>query len=190
MDALQRALLLNIPERIETKRLILRAVKSSDGPEVFEAAQESATELAQWMPWAHPAPTLDAVVSYHASAQAKWYGREALDFQWHENATGRLVGKGGFHNIDWSVPKLEIGYWLRTSATGQGFCAEAVDALVLFAQRELGAKRLEIRTDPHNERSSAVAIRCGLTLEGVLRQNMRGPGDALRDSCVYAKVFA
>ena len=51
---------------------------------------------------------------------------------------GRLVGKGGFHTINWDVPKLEIGYWVRTSMAGQGLCTEAVTALVDFAQQIFG----------------------------------------------------
>jgi RimJ/RimL family protein N-acetyltransferase len=189
MDAKQRALLLDIPERIETARMVLRAAKSGDGPEAFEAVLESVDALRPWMPWVHPAPLLDASVEFHAQAQSKWYSREMLDFQWHDKATGRLVGKGGFHTINWDVPKLEIGYWVRTSMAGQGLCTEAVTALVDFARRELGAKRLEICSDPRNQRSRKVAERCGFTLEGILRKDKRDPYGELRDSCMYARIL-
>ncbi len=188
MDAKQRALLLDIPEKIETARMILRAAKSGDGPEAFEAVLESLNELKPWMPWVHPEPRLESSIEFHATAQAKWYSRDLLDFQWHEKATGRLVGKGGFHTIDWDVPKFEIGYWVRTSMAGKGYCSEAVNALVDFAVRELGAKRLEICSDPRNQKSRNVAERCGFTLEGILRRNMRDPTGGLRDSCMYALV--
>ena len=186
MDARLLALLLNIPERIETERLILRAAKSNDGPEAFEAVVESVNELKPWMPWAHPEPKLEGSIEFHANAQARWYSREMLDFQWVDKSTQRLVGKGGFHTINWDVPKFEIGYWVRTSMAGKGYCTEAVNALVAFAKRELGAKRLEICSDPRNERSRKVAERCGFALEGILRRNMRDPYGGLRDSCMYA----
>ena len=186
MDARLLALLLNIPERIETARLILRAAKSNDGPEAFEAVVESVNELKPWMPWVHPEPKLEGSVEFHANAQARWYSREMLDFQWVDKSTQRLVGKGGFHTINWDVPKFEIGYWVRTSMAGKGYCTEAVNALVAFAKRELGAKRLEICSDPRNERSRKVAERCGFALEGILRRNMRDPYGGLRDSCMYA----
>jgi ribosomal-protein-serine acetyltransferase len=181
--------MLNIPEQIETERLILRAAKTSDGPVTFEAVLESVNELKPWMPWVHPDPTPESVGIYHSTVEMKWHSREMLDFQWIEKATGRLAGKGGFHTINWAVPKLEIGYWLRTSMAGKGYCTEAVNALMLFAQNSLGAKRLEICNDPKNTRSRNVAERCGFTLEGTLQKNMRDPYGALRDSCMYAKVF-
>ncbi len=188
MQAMQRALLLDIPEKIETERMILRAVKSGDGPESFEAVVESVNELKPWMPWAHLEPKLEGSIEFHANAQAKWYSREMLDFQWIDKATQRLVGKGGFHTINWEVPKFEIGYWVRTSMAGKGYCTEAVNALVAFAKQELDAKRLEICSDPRNEKSRKVAERCGFLLEGILRRNMREPYGGLRDSCMYALI--
>ena len=190
MDAKQHALLLDIPEEIETERMILRAVKAGDGAATFEAVFESVNELAPWMPWAHPEPQLKGSVAFNASAQAKWYSREMLDFQWIDKASGRLIGKGGFHTIDWSVPKLEVGYWVRTSMAGKGYCTEAVMALVNFANTELGAHRLEITSDPRNGPSRKVAEKCGFSLEGILRKNMRDPYGGLRDSCMYAFTFA
>ena len=189
MDAKQRALLLNIPETIETERMILRAAKSGDGPESFEAVVESVNELKPWMPWVHPEPTLAGSVQFHENAEAKWRSRDMIDFNWCDKATGKLIGKGGFHTIVWDVPKLEIGYWIRTSEAGRGYCSEAVKALVDFAKRELGAKRLEICSDPRNQKSRNVAERCGFTLEGILHKNIRDPYGGLRDSCMYARVF-
>ncbi len=188
MDAKQSALQLRIPESIETSRLVLRAAKADDGPEAFEAVLESFHELKPWMPWVHPEPLLQGSVDFHIQAQAKWASREMLDFQWHEKSTGRLAGKGGFHTINWDVPKFEIGYWVRTSMAGHGLCTEAVTALVEFAWKELGAKRLEICSDPRNLPSRRVAERCGFVLEGILRRNMRDPYGGLRDSCMYAVV--
>ena len=189
MDALLRARMLVIPEQIVTERLILRAVQADDGPQAFAAVLESVDELAPWMPWVHPEPKLDASITFHQMAHSKWATREMLDFQWIDKVTGELVGKGGFHTVNWEIPKFEIGYWVRTSMTGRGFCTEAVNALVSFANQYLGATRLEICSDPRNEKSRRVAERCGFNLEGILRRNMRDPYGGLRDSCMYAKVF-
>ena len=189
MDGKQRAMLLNIPETVDTPRMILRATKLAHGPETFDAVVESLNELKPWMPWVHPEPTLKGTIEFHALAEAKWASREMIDFQWHDKSNGNLIGKGGFHTINWDVPKLEIGYWVRTSMAGHGYCTEAVNALVEFAKRELGAKRLEICSDPRNLSSRRVAERCGFTLEGILRKNMSDPLGGLRDSCMFALVF-
>ena len=189
MDPGQQARLLVIPEKIETGRMILRAAKSGDAPEAFAAVLESVNELAPWMPWVHPEPTLKGSVEFHQLAETKWATREMLDFQWIDKASGALIGKGGLHTINWEVPKFEIGYWVRTSMANRGYCTEAVNALIAFSKQQLGGRRLEICSDPRNGNSRRVAERCGFTLEGILRRNMRDPLGGLRDSCMYALVF-
>ncbi len=178
-----------ISTSFETERLLIRAGTLADLDATFQVAQESATELSAWMPWAHPSPLLASMEKYFSTCEEKWRTREMLDFQWIEKSSGELIGKGGFHHIDWMIPKFEIGYWLGTSYSGKGFCTEAVNGLVQFAQSELHAKRLEIRSQPANIRSRAVAERCGFAPEGVLRSSLLGADNALRDSCMYAKVF-
>ena len=179
-----------IPTSFETDRLLLRAACVSDAEATFTAALASADELSRWMPWAYPAPTREAIERYHATLDEKWRARETLDFQWLDKRSGALIGKGGFHHIDWQVPKFEIGYWLHAEQCGQGYCTEAVLGMLDFAKTSLQARRLEIRTDPNNHASRAVAERCGLTLEGILRTSMRGPDGSLRDACVYALIVA
>ena len=177
-----------IPTSFETQRLLIRASTAADLDITYPVAQESAEALRPWMPWAHPSPLLTSMEKYFSTCEEKWRTREMLDFQWIEKSTGELIGKGAFHHIDWMIPKFEIGYWLKTSYAGKGFCTEAVNGLARFAKTELQAARLEICSDPRNMKSRAVAERCGFTLEGILKSNMRAPDGSMRDSCLYALV--
>lgn len=178
-----------IPESFTTARLLVRRSRVSDLDASFAVSQQSATELAAWMPWAYPEPLRSSMEIYYSTVEAKWDSREMLDFQVIESATQTLVGKVGLHHIDWLVPKFEIGYWVGTPFTGRGFCQEAVAGLVTYARDALGAKRIEIRSQPGNKRSRAVAERCGFMLEGISRHYMRAADNSLADSCAYAKVF-
>ena len=178
-----------IPTSFETERLLIRASTAADLDITYPVAQESAEALRAWMPWAHPSPLLTSMEKYFSTCEEKWRTREMLDFQWIEKSSGELIGKGGFHHIDWMIPKFEIGYWLRTSYAGKGFCTEAVNGLIQFAKIELYAKRLEIRSQLANTGSRAVAERCGFMLEGVLRSGLLCGDGALGDACLYALVF-
>lgn len=91
----------------------------------------------------------------------------------------------GLHDLDWDWRVFEIAYWLRTSAVGCGHAGEAVVHMVF---RDLCARRLEIRCDPHNECcecSRHVAERLGFVLEGRLRKATRAPSGRPRDSLVF-----
>jgi RimJ/RimL family protein N-acetyltransferase len=183
------ALLLDIPEKLETRRLILAAARAGQGAMVNEAIVESGEDLKRWMPWAQHTPTLEESEAYCREAQAKWMARELLDFCIVRRDDQRLVGRGGLHSIDWSIPKFEIGYWVRSSCVRQGIATEATLALVELARDKLGARRIEITSDARNAPSRGVAEKCGFTLEGIRRQSRRDTAGALADSCMYARTF-
>ena len=176
-----------IPDILQTKRLTLRAPRVTDASAVHEAVLESLPQLRPWMPWASPDYSLRSAEENLREAVARFVTRKDLRYHFFDRETGTLVGSSGLHRIDWSVPKLEIGYWCRSSQTGHGFVTEAVGALVGLAF-DLGAARVEIRCDDRNARSFRVAERCGFSLEGVLKNEARAPDGTLRDTRVYARV--
>ena len=156
------------------------------------AVGETLAELAPWMPWAQSAPTPQDSELQCRRMHAKFASREDLVYFMFERAAdgaeGAFVGGTGLHRIDWSVPRLEIGYWRRTGFEGRGLVAEAVRALARMAFDALGARRVEIRMDPRNACSVRVAERAGFTFEGVLRQDSVDVKGAGRDTRVYARV--
>ncbi len=188
MTVILRALLLDIPEELETERMLLRATLIGQGAAVWEAVDESFAQLNPWMPWAREPLDREDCEKHCRDMHAKWLAREALDFCFFRNADTRLVGKGGLHTIDWSVPKFEIGYWVRTAEARRGFATEATGALAGLARDVLGAKRVEITSDARNTASRRVAERSGFLLEGVRRQSRRDASRALADSCMYARI--
>ncbi|APV51801.1 hypothetical protein BWI17_20245 [Betaproteobacteria bacterium GR16-43] len=189
MAELLEALLLEIPEVVETERLLLCAVRAGQGAVVNAAVAESIEELRPWMPWARQVPSVEESETFAREGQAKWLAREVIDFSWFRRSDDVLVGRGGLHTIEWSIPKFEIGYWVRSSCARQGYATEATRALCDFARDRLGAKRLEIGSDARNVPSRRVAEKCGFVLEGILRQARRDNSGALADACVYARVF-
>jgi RimJ/RimL family protein N-acetyltransferase len=167
------AILRDFPARIETPRLTLRAPQPGDGQENYTAIAETLEELQPWMPWACEALSPETQEAVMRRAHADFLARTDLMLLMVSRDTGAMIGSTGLHNIDWRVPKFEIGYWLRKGYTGQGYMTETVSALAAFAFETLGAQRVEIRCDERNRRSAAVAHRCGFGLEGVLRNDGR-----------------
>ncbi|MBI5671041.1 MAG: GNAT family N-acetyltransferase [Chloroflexi bacterium] len=181
-------LLLNFPDHFETARLLLRAPRPGDGRVVNEAIQESVEHLRPWMPWVHPVPSVTDTETHSRRMAAKFITREDLALYLFRKSDGLFVGGSGLHRIDWSVPRFEIGYWVRASLEGQGYVTEAVNGITRFAFEVLGAQRVEIRCDSRNTRSAAVARRAGYTLEGCLRHDDWSPDGTLRDTLVFARI--
>jgi len=180
-------LLLDIPDHIETERLLLRAPRLDDTPLIYAAIQESLDNLRRWMLWAHDEQTLDGVEANTRRAIELFQTRETLRFRLSRKSDGEYVGMSEIHSFDWSVPRCEIGYWVRTSLQGHGYITEAVIALTDFALTTLRANRVEIRCNARNHRSAAVAQRAGYTLEARLHHFERDVGNELRDTLIYAR---
>jgi RimJ/RimL family protein N-acetyltransferase len=181
-------ILLDIPDQIETERLLLRIPKPGDGQAVNEAIRSSIKELQLWMPFAKTVPEVEETESNIRQAHAKFLTREDLRFHIYHKEQGFFIGSTGLHYIDWEVPKFEIGYWIKTNESKKGYVTEAAKALAQFAFRELNAKRVEIQCDSRNEQSRKVAERLGFTLEGILKNDDKGLDGSLRDTCIYART--
>jgi RimJ/RimL family protein N-acetyltransferase len=182
-----KPILKEFPSHIETERLIMRMPMPGDGKEVNEAIRTSIKELQPWLPFARTVPELDETESNIREAHAKFITREVLRFHMYHKAEGHFIGSTGFHDIDWDVPKLEIGYWVKTSESNKGYITEAIQALTQFAFKELQVSRVEIQCDSENDRSRKVAERLSFTLEGILRNDDKVDG-ILRDTCIYARI--
>lgn len=185
--------LLDLPPALETARLQLRPPQAGDGPALFSAVAESLAELRRFLgslPWVAGEQSIEASEVYCREAQANFVARKDLPFLMFEKATGQLVGAVGLHRAVWTTPKVEVGYWGRTSRLGNGFISEAVLVLTEFALSHLGAVRVELITDEENGESRRLAERCGFKLEGVLRNERRAPDGTLRNTCIYARLSA
>ena len=179
---------IELPERLVGRRVLVRPYEISDAAAVREAVEESREQLRPWMPWWDTHRTIEESVDFCARSKARWLLRENMNLGVWERETGRYLGGSGFHDPSWTVRKFEIGYWLRTSAVGQGYMTEVVKVLTRGAFEHFGANRVEIRCDTRNERSRRVAERCGYTLEGTLRRDTLTTEGALRDTHVFSMV--
>ena len=185
-------ILIDVPERIETERLVLRMPRAGDGATVNAAVAASIAELGPWLPWAGTMPSVEESEIHCRRQFGKFILREDLVLLMFERAAGgaegALVGGTGLHRIDWALRRFEIGYWRRTGCEGRGYVTEAVRAISRMAFDALGARRVEIRMDDANERSWKVAERAGFTLEALLRFDATTPRGEPRSTRVYARV--
>lgn len=194
-------ILIDVPERLETERLVLRMPRCGDGAAVNAAVAASHAELAPWLPWASALPSVDESEIHCRRQLARFILREDFVMLMFERTDGggegpcvgadiegACVGALGLHRIDWALRRFEIGYWRKTGCGGRGYVTEAVRAISRMAFDSLGARRVEIRMDDANVRSWKVAERAGFTLEALLRFDSATPLGEPRSTRIYARV--
>ena len=183
-------LALHPPERSETARLVLRRWRAADAPLLRAAIDASLHELQQWMAWARdePAP-VDALAQRLATFEAAWDAGHDFAFGIFPPGEGEAWGSAGIHRRGGdqaSEPDhVEIGYWIRSDVTGRGYATETARALVDAAAGLPWASRVEIRCDPRNVRSAAVARRVGLAHARTISAHEITVDGAPRDTMVW-----
>lgn len=182
-------LLFDFPQQFETERLLVRLPMPGDGAPLYEAIIHSLPELKPWLEFAQQVPSVEETELNVRQAHIAFLERKDLRMHIFHRETGAFIGSTGLHRINWEVPKFEIGYWIDTRYSGQGYITEAVKGLTDFSFRELHAQRLEIRCDSKNVKSRKVAERLGFELEGILRRDSLSIDKRdWRDTCIYAKL--
>jgi RimJ/RimL family protein N-acetyltransferase len=183
--------LLDIPDRLETERLLLRAPRPGDGPMVHASVVETLEDLRRFpasLTWAMEPPTVERAEEYCRRGAAGWILRADFPVIILRRDDGDHVGNCGLHRFDWRTRVFEIGWWCRKRYQGQGFITEAAGALTAFAFERLGARRVWCSADEENRRSWRVPERLGFDLEGRLRSDRCDPDGTRRSTRVYARI--
>ena len=113
----------------------------------------------------------------------------ALVFAVIDNATGRAVGSTSYMNIRHEHYGLEIGStWISKSSRGTKINPSMKYLMLKHAIEDLGAIRVELRTDARNERSRAAILKLGASYEGLMRNHIIMPDGHFRETAVYTII--
>ncbi len=183
----ENPLLIEIPQPIETDRLIIRGPQPGDGAALTAAKAETWDDLTRWMTWAQGTPYTDNDEANLRRASANFILRTDLMMLAFERSSGLPVVFTGLHRMDWHRREFEIGYWVRTSARGKGYATEAANALTRFAFNALAARKVLITHAAGNDASAGVIKRLGYPLEVVERLGTTLPDGSVVDQYKYAR---
>jgi RimJ/RimL family protein N-acetyltransferase len=156
-----------------TPRLELRPFRRRDLDAVVEAIDASMDDLELWLPWANRSYGRSETNRFLRESVSAWSDGRAFDF------AIRARDEPDFHlgNISvWPTSKRErageIGYWIRSSATGKGVATEAAARVSQVGFEELELHRITLRIAVGNRPSERVAEKLGFTREGLLRKEV------------------
>ena len=90
-------------------------------------------------------------------------------------------------NIDWRIPKCELGYFIDKSFEGKGIMSKVIDDTISYCFNDLKMEKIFLKIGPENIGSKRIAERKGFVLEGVLRKEFRLETNELVDVEYYGK---
>src|SRR5262245_56860812 len=156
--------------------------------ELCEAGNDD--ELWRYMPIATPRTLADTQAWIRAALEEAGRGSQ-VPFAIVHLASGRAVGSTRYMDIRREHRGLEVGWtWIARAHQRSAVNTECKLLLLGHAFDELGALRVQLKTDARNLRSQRAIERLGAVREGVLRQHIVCPDGHVRDSVMYSIVRA
>ncbi len=108
-----------------------------------------------------------------------------------DKTSGHEVGSTSYMDIKPKHRGLEIGStWLEEAAQGSDINPECKLLLLEHAFEDLGAVRVQFRTDLRNLKSQRAIEKLGASREGIFRQDTIMPDGFLRDTVFYSLLAA
>jgi RimJ/RimL family protein N-acetyltransferase len=87
--------------------------------QLHESVIESMAELSAWMSWAHPDYSINESREWLKTRPEQWTNGTAYDFAILDADDGSFLGGCGLNHIHEADNFANLGYWVRTSRTGQ-----------------------------------------------------------------------
>jgi len=174
-----------MPIELRTARLLLRPWRADDAPALLPILAANWAHLGPWIPARVATPVPEPELAERLAGFAAEF---AADREWRygmfePNGT-TVLGEVGLYPRSAAArasyaeaDRVELGYWLRADATGQGLVTEASRAVLAAAATLPHLSHVEIRCDARNAPSAAIPRRLGFVLESTVSQPAVVPND-------------
>ena len=171
-----------LPERLETARLVLRVRTVADAEDIFDYA--SRPEVAYPAGFS-PVKILEDEIYYleHILPERNQKDNLPAGYGIVVKGTDKVIGSVDFNHRH-ADDVLELGYTLHLDYWGRGYVPEAAFALIDLAFKDLDLHKIELTCFDYNVQSQRVAEKLGFTLEARIRDRKDVQGDRC-DSLIY-----
>lgn len=152
---------------LETPRLRLRPVTEQDAKPLFGIFGSE-----QVMRYYGRHPMIELMEAEEMIERFRLLYLELRGIRWgiEMKQEQRLIGTVGFHSWVHGFQRAELGYELETTAQGQGYATEALEAAISYGFGPMGLNRISALVYPDNDASARLLQRMGFRLEGLLEQ--------------------
>jgi ribosomal-protein-serine acetyltransferase len=131
--------------------------------------------------------TIEETETHLADIISKSEKKNYFPFVVIDSSSGKLAASIQVKNIDWNIPKAELGYYIDAAYEGKGIATKATSLIVDHCFNELKLTKLLIRTHQKNLSSIKVAEKNGFKLEGIIRKDYKTTNGELVDLLYYGK---
>ncbi len=133
--------------------------------------------------------TLEDTIAYCEEITKRIIDKSYFPYMIVDEETNAFVGLIDVKNIDWNVPKAELGSFIATNYEGKGIATEATSLIVDHLIETHHFKKLLCRANSRNIGSVNVILKNGFELEGTIRNDYRTTKGEIVDLNYYGRIF-
>ena len=167
----------------------LRLPEMKDASQVLELILSNKARLIDYFPVSAGSITdIRSVKNYITEKIKQAKLKTAYAYLIIDDTTAKSIGFVFIKNIDWSVPKAELAYFIDKNYEGKGITSKALQKIIAHCFITLNMEKLFLRAAADNAASRKVALKNGFVQEGILRNDFRTFDGRLIDLYYYGLV--
>lgn len=132
--------------------------------------------------------TLEATREFIGERIKKRDDKVYLPYVIMDDESNAIIGFIDIKNIDWRVPKGELGCYLDEKYAGKGIAKKAFNLFIDYCFNELKFNKLFLRTHETNTPARKLAEQCGFEVEGKIRKDHITTAGQIIDLLYYGKI--
>lgn len=124
---------------------------------------------------------LEKTTAFITSNIEKEKNKENYYFYIRNSETRQLIGYVCIKNINYTISKCELAYFIDADFEGKGIISKAVLDVIAICFKELLMNKIFICTSKINYASQRIALKNGFQQEGILREEFKNNEGILED---------
>ena len=174
------------PIVLDGDQVRLEPIELRHAADLYEAGNDESIWRYKWVPMPQ---SLDEVRLWTEAVTESMASGNEIAYAIVSKTDQCAIGSTRYLNIEPAHRTLEIGWtWIGTKYQRTVVNSECKYLLLTHAFEQLGAVRVQFKTDARNERSQRAIERLGAVKEGVLRKSHITHTGYIRDSVYYSII--
>jgi RimJ/RimL family protein N-acetyltransferase len=175
-----------MPQKMEFDQYVIRPLSNADEQNYFSLVDTNRGRLEDFFAGTVAKnKTIEQTRQFISDVTEKAEKRIYFAFVIIDFANQKIIGFTDIKNIDWNIPKAELGCFIDKNYEGRGIGAKVLSAITAYCFDDLKLYKLLLRTHESNTGSRKIAEKNGFELEGVIRSDYKTTSGVRVDLMYY-----
>jgi ribosomal-protein-serine acetyltransferase len=167
----------------------IRLLQPTDQQAYFQLIENNRTRLEDFFAGTvAKTRTLADTETFIADIVQKCADKKYFPFIVLDTTNHQIAGFIDVKNIDWNIPKAELGCFVDEKYEGKKISSTALQLVIDHLFEQHGFVKLFLRTHQNNASARKLAEKCGFEIEGTIRKDYKTTKGELVDLIYYGKL--